>query len=198
MDNRPARYRQRQQLHSHRARRRRRLTTQDHKGANLAGQGALPKPPEQRVRRHKDRRPAVDLEFQPAQQPALPDETEWCPHTLEWWAMLGRLPQAGLFGEGDWATLQDCALLHNAIWRDGQLRYCAELRLRLQRFGIDPESRLRLRMNYRTPDTGDDDQADHPPQLRPDYDSVHLTADGPRQKSDDTAPGDGNTNGTTQ
>lgn len=121
--------------------------------------------------------------------------------------MLGRLPQAGLFGEGDWATLQDCALLHNAIWRDGQLRYCAELRLRLQRFGIDPESRLRLRMNYRIAEDQADDDPRRPnygsralaPQARPNYDSVHLTADGSRQvKSDAKAPGDDTTNGTTQ
>jgi hypothetical protein len=98
------------------------------------------------------------VEFVPAVQPKLPprspDGELWPRQTRVWWAMWGRSPLAGGFGESDWAELLDTASVHARFWR-GDVRVAAELRLRTANFGATPADRARLRITFAAADDAD-------------------------------------------
>lgn len=106
-----------------------------------------PKDPSRRARRNKDPRATVVLEFTPGVQPELPSDVDWHPQTLVWWQMWGESAMAELFTDSDWVFLAETALYHTALW-NGALSAGAELRLRVQKFGMTPEDRARLRIVF--------------------------------------------------
>lgn len=87
------------------------------------------------------------LQFTPGQQPALPDDVDWHPMTVKWWAMWSRHPIAQELSEGDWSFLLETAWLNHRYW-NGDFKQAAELRLRTAKFGITPEDRARLRIVF--------------------------------------------------
>jgi hypothetical protein len=106
-----------------------------------------PKDPSRRARRNKDPRATVVLDFTPGAQPPLPSTIDWHPQTHVWWDMWGNSPMAELFVEADWIALAEAAIYHTALW-NGNLSAGPELRLRVQKFGMTPEDRARLRIVF--------------------------------------------------
>lgn len=117
----------------------------------MAGRGPAPKDPERRARGVRGEK-VSKLAFEPAAQPDLPDAVEWSAVTRSWWSTWGASSQAGSFTATDWAFLLDTALLHHAVWAEGDLKALPELRLRVAKFGATPEDRARLRMQFAEPD----------------------------------------------
>jgi hypothetical protein len=120
----------------------------------MPGRGPAPKPPEKRARRNAAPAQTV-LTFEPAEQPQLPEGGHWPNQTREWWQKWREAPQAELFSATDWQFLLDTALLHAAVWGEGDLDKLGELRLRVAKFGATLEDRARLRITFATADEKD-------------------------------------------
>jgi hypothetical protein len=75
----------------------------------------------------------------------------WPKPTRDWWQMWADSPLSDEFTATDWSELAATALLHAAVM-DGCLKYAAELRLRVAKFGATPEDRARLRITFVTAD----------------------------------------------
>ena len=125
----------------------------------MAGRGPQPKDPSRRARGNKDPIAQTVIEFVHAQAPALPAGVEWCDATKRWWAHWTEAPQAENFTALDWDVLLDTAIMHNAMWRDGEMKYAPEIRLRVAKFGATPEDRARLRMVFADADDKDEKRA---------------------------------------
>lgn len=121
----------------------------------MAGMGPAPKPAHRRARANADPVGVTTLEFQRCEPPELPDDMDWHPQTLRWWAIWQQSPMADIMGPTDWAFLLDTALMHNAMWNKGQWTLAAEVRLRVAKFGATPEDRLRLRIQWADADAKD-------------------------------------------
>lgn len=122
----------------------------------MAGQGPAPKPADRRARRNKDPIGTTVLQFVHGEQPFLPADVDWHPQTVEWWSVWARTPLAATFTETDWQFLLDTAVLHHKLWRDGNVKVMAELRLRVAKFGATPEDRARLRIVFADADEKDE------------------------------------------
>lgn len=120
----------------------------------MAGRGPAPKDPHRRARRNVDTAPQIMLPFQSCDPPELPEEYDWHPVTLRWWATWQSSPMAQIMGPTDWDFLRDTARLHDAYWK-GDLKLSAELRLRVAKYGCTPEDRLRLRIQWAEADEKD-------------------------------------------
>lgn len=125
----------------------------------MAGRGPAPKPADRRARTNKDATPQTVLRFELAEAPELPDDVEWHERTRAWWDMWKRSAQAETFTETDWSFLLDTALMHHAMWSNGQWTLAAEVRLRVAKFGATPEDRARLRMVFADADEKDEKRA---------------------------------------
>ena len=68
--------------------------------------------------------------------------------TRQWWKKWGAEPLAQDFTSVEWEYMLDTARVHNAIWRDGEMKLMAELRLRVAKVGATVEDRQRLRIEY--------------------------------------------------
>lgn len=135
----------------------------------MAGRGPQPKDSSKRVRRNADPTASTILRFEESEQPNLPTfyvkvevdgelvsrKFRWPKATQDWWAMWRDSPQAEHFGSTDWSFLLDTALLHAAVWGQGETKHAAELRLRVAKFGATPEDRARLRMQFADADAAD-------------------------------------------
>lgn len=121
----------------------------------MSGKGFAPKPADRRARRNRDAVPQTVLRFVRADQPPLPDGVDWHDRTVAWWATWRDSPQAEHFMATDWDFLLDTARLFNAMWRDGNHKVAAEVRLRVAKFGATPEDRARLRMQFAQADEAD-------------------------------------------
>lgn len=113
---------------------------------------SLPKDPSQRARVNKDTIATTAIAYKRAKQPRLPATMPWCKLTREWWARWGKSGQAHDFTATDWDALLDTALVHNAVWGDGNLTLAGELRLRIAKFGATPADRIRLRITFENPE----------------------------------------------
>ena len=79
------------------------------------------------------------------EQPELPSEVVWSERTRAWWASLGSVPGVDGWNGADWQFALDTALLHDAVWNGGELKYLQELRQREQALGITPAAHGRSR-----------------------------------------------------
>lgn len=123
----------------------------------MAGKGPAPgKATGRNVRAARNAQPSLVIEYEPAEQPPLPDEYDWPQRTRDWWDMWGNSALSRTFSSNDWDFLLDTALLHAAAWGDGNMSAMAELRLRVAKFGATPEDRARLRIQF-----ADADEKDH-------------------------------------
>lgn len=130
----------------------------------MAGRGFAPNPSRQPSRAGNKKEFRV-VEFEPGVRPELPSfsiETDgelvdfvWPQTTVDWWDMWAGHPLAEEFSDSDWSFLLDTALLHAAVWR-GELKLMPELRLRVAKFGVTPEDRARLRVQFAAADEADE------------------------------------------
>lgn len=74
----------------------------------------------------------------------LPDTIQWPDLTREWWKALGSLEGADEFTAMQWHYLLDTALLHAAVWGNGDFTKHGELGKRMDAFGVTPASMARL------------------------------------------------------
>lgn len=126
----------------------------------MAGRGPAPKAPERRARRNSDTIPTTELKLIRSPAPKLPRLREhgryvkWNPRTVEWWQTWIDSQLSRDFTATDWQFLLDTALLHHAYW-SGELKFGAELRVRVAKFGATPEDRARLRIIFAEADERD-------------------------------------------
>lgn len=124
----------------------------------MGGRGQPPKEASRRARTNKDPIPTTMVEFEPGDQPDLPefmpDSEAWPKRTREWWEMWGQSPLSRSFTANDWSELLDTAALHGRLWR-GDYKAASELRLRVAKFGATPEDRARLRIQFAQADEAD-------------------------------------------
>ena len=130
----------------------------------MAGQGFPPNPGREPSRRGNKKDFRV-VEFEPGTQPKLPSRWRvvdgkrvrgsWPKVTVGWWEMWAGHPLAEEFSDSDWSFLLDTALIHAAVW-DGDLKMMSELRLRVAKFGVTPEDRARLRIQFAHADEADE------------------------------------------
>lgn len=121
----------------------------------MAGIGPAPKDPGRRARTNSDPVPTTKLRFERAEQPPLPEDMDWHPRTVDWWAMWRDSPQAEYFMATDWDFLLDTALMHSAMWSKQLWSLAGEVRLRVAKYGATPEDRARLRMQFADADEKD-------------------------------------------
>jgi hypothetical protein len=124
----------------------------------MAGRGPAPKDPSRRARTNADPHPSIVLEFRPSDQPDLPPapgDADWHPMARKWWDMWSKSAQAETFTESDWLFILDTVLMEQAMWADGELKWAAEVRLRVAKFGATLEDRARLRMVFADADAKD-------------------------------------------
>jgi len=95
------------------------------------------------------------IEFKPARQPKLPEDTDWPEATKQWWEAWKRSPLAKLFMEVDWLYLLDTALVHAEVWGGGNTSALPELRIRVQQFGVTLMGRAQLRIQFADADERD-------------------------------------------
>lgn len=132
----------------------------------MAGRGPAPKPADKRARRNADPVPLRVLIAEAIEQPALPGGTpvvidgevvhlDWPEQTRVWWQMWHDSPLSAEFTSTDWSFLLDTAMMHAAYWR-GDLKWAAELRQRVAKFGATPEDRARLRITFAAADEAEE------------------------------------------
>ena len=120
----------------------------------MAGRGAPPKADGRRVRRNKQP-DTITFLAETAEQPHIPQSRDWPAETRDWWVSWGIHPMTETFTESDWQFLLDTALIHAAVWGDGDLKQLPELRLRVAKYGVTPEDRARLRIQFADADAKD-------------------------------------------
>lgn len=127
----------------------------------MAGRGPVPKP--NAVRRNKQPERTQLVASTHPRGPELPkgvlpvdrrsgERETWNAQTKKWWGHLRRSPQANLIqSDVEWDYLLDTALMHHTMWEKGRWEFANEIRMRLAKFGITPEDRLRLRVEIAEP-----------------------------------------------
>nr|DAL98449.1 MAG TPA: hypothetical protein [Caudoviricetes sp.] len=74
-------------------------------------------------------------------KPPLPGDIKWGDRTAAWWDALDTVPGVDTWSAADWGFALDTALVHRAVWVDGDLSQLKELRMREQALGITPAAR---------------------------------------------------------
>lgn len=120
----------------------------------MAGRGMPPKQDGRRSRGSKSQS-TTTFYVEPSEQPHLPDVRDWPAPTRDWWVSWGLHPMSESFTDSDWQFLLDTALLHAAVWGDGELKLLGEVRLRVAKYGVTPEDRARLRIQFAEADAKD-------------------------------------------
>lgn len=108
--------------------------------------GPNPKDPAKRARTNAPTFETVELshEAAPRKARALPGSKGFTAATRRRWRMWATSPQAALFLETDWLTLERLAKLWDAFER-GDMGVASEIRLTESKLGATTEDRLRLR-----------------------------------------------------
>lgn len=129
----------------------------------MAGVGPAPKDPSKRARRNKGPEMRV-VEVEPADQPSLEElfgsenpatGEEWNPATLRLWGELGEFAKVQLLQDAQWSLLARAMILDDALV-SGELKYAAEARLQLAKFGIAPDDVARMRIQFAQADEADE------------------------------------------
>lgn len=139
--------------------------------------GPLPKDPSKRVR--GNRKPTIAptiIRCEYVEQPDLPDDVGWPEATKRWWKSLADSPELEHLTVANWLDLFDTALCHADVWGTGNLNRLAELRTRLDRFGLTPAARARLRIQFAEADAADLARPQMEDANRPQYGSAKLSA----------------------
>jgi hypothetical protein len=120
----------------------------------MAGRGPAPKDPNKRARKNSDPIPLRVVHKDPATQPELADllgETNpltggpWHQATLRFWQHLAEFPTTTNLQDAQWSSLARAMMIDDAMV-SGETKLAAESRLRLAKYGIDPDDLARLRI----------------------------------------------------
>lgn len=74
-------------------------------------------------------------------KPSLPSDLAASKRTSAWWESLDNVDGSDKWTDADWAFALDTALLVNAVWDSGELKWMQELRQREMALGITPAAR---------------------------------------------------------
>lgn len=119
----------------------------------MAGRGPAPKRPQDRARTNKDGAEWRVITMSPEAQPALEDvlgdvnpvtDEPWRPSSRTFWGQLGGHPTTRALLPAQWSSLAR-AVAYDEAALVGKCS-ASEARLRLAKFGIDPDDMLRLRV----------------------------------------------------
>lgn len=120
----------------------------------MGGRGPQPKDPTKRARRNADPIPQRVFVAAPADQPSLGEllgktnpltGAEWHQATIIFWQQLAEFPTTANLQAAQWSSLARALMIDDAMV-SGELRLAAEARLRLSKYGIDPDDLARLRV----------------------------------------------------
>lgn len=115
-----------------------------------------PKHPSTRARRNKVSSAATLVAPVKADIPDLPNDRDWHPQTLAWWADIWRSPMAPEYDPSDVHGLFMLAVLVDGFWLKPHWTAAAEIRLQGQRFGLSPIDRRRLQWEIEKVDEAQD------------------------------------------
>lgn len=90
------------------------------------------------------------------QAPALPEDREWHPQTIAWWADVWASPMAPEYDASDRHGLFVLAVLVDGFWLKPHWTAAAEIRLQRQCFGLTPIDRRRLQWEIEKVDEAQD------------------------------------------
>jgi hypothetical protein len=88
--------------------------------------------------------------------PALPEDREWHPQTIAWWADVWASPMAPEYDASDRHGLFVLAVLVDGFWLKPHWTAAAEIRLQRQCFGLTPIDRRRLQWEIEKVDEAQD------------------------------------------
>lgn len=132
----------------------------------MAGRGPAPKDPNRRARRNKDPVPLRVVQADPDPQPeltALLGESNpltgepWREPTLLLWRQLGEFPTTSRLQAAQWSSLARAVMIDDAVVA-GDAKLASEARLRLAKYGIDPDDLARLRVQIVAADEAEEKQ----------------------------------------
>jgi len=120
----------------------------------MGGRGPVPK--ETRSRSRDSVEPdAVEITGEmygrPLPEGILPNDEQWHPQTLALWEAFRVWPVMADLPEVSWQFLIDTMLQHHVMWTKGKWEFAAELRLRVAKYGVTPEDRMRLKIKLEIP-----------------------------------------------
>ena len=137
------------------------------RGYIMAGRGPAPKDPAKRARRNAD--PIAQRVFvaDPADQPSLAEllgqtnpltGTEWHQATILFWGQLAEFPTTANLQAAQWSSLARAMMIDDAVV-SGKIALAAESRLRLAKYGIDPDDHARQRVQIVAADEAEERRA---------------------------------------
>lgn len=130
----------------------------------MAGRGPAPKDPRKRARKNKDPVAMRVIEVSPVAQPSLESlfgavnpatGMEWSDATLMLWREIGEFGRVQLLQSAQWSLFGRAMILDDAVNR-GDLKYAAEARLQIAKFGIAPDDLARMRIQLAAADEADE------------------------------------------
>lgn len=130
----------------------------------MAGRGPAPKDPRKRARTNEGPVPFRIVPVTPTGQPALEEvmgETNpltglpWTRPALILWGHLSDFPTTAALLPAQWDSLGRAFMLDDALV-SGNAKMAVEARLRLQKYGIDPDDLTRLRVQIVAADDAED------------------------------------------
>lgn len=98
---------------------------------------------------------------------------DWHPQTLLLWESIREWPLMEHEPKASWLFLIDTMRLHHHMWQNGSDHY-SEVRLRLAKYGIMPDDRLRIGVKYKAKAEGDPDGAPAAPARSTDDDGRRM------------------------
>lgn len=141
----------------------------------MAGRGPAPKPADKRARRNNAGAQTV-LRAETVEPPELPRRYAADEDVARWWNTWVESPQAEIFSSTDWQYLLDTLPLVSAFY-DGELKYGAEIRMRVAQFGATPQDRARLRMSFAAADDADRKRQPTIPASQSRYSGLRVVGD---------------------
>lgn len=120
----------------------------------VAGRGPAPKDPSKRARRNRDPLGLRVVQVEPDEQPPLAEllgdlnpmtGEPWQRATLVFWDQIGDFPTTANMQAAQWSSLARALMIDDAMV-SGNVKLAGEARLRLAKYGIDPDDLARLRV----------------------------------------------------
>lgn len=124
----------------------------------MAGKGRAPKDPSELSARAKTDKPFKQVVIEAATQPLLEDVIgvnnpltgmPWTRATLLLWSQLSDFPTTVNLLPAQWSSLARAFMLDDALIA-GDQKMAVEARMRLSKFGIDPDDLMRMRVKVTT------------------------------------------------
>jgi hypothetical protein len=125
----------------------------------MAGKGRAPKDPSELSPKAKRDKPFTEVEAEAIAQPHLEDVlgeknpltgNHWSKPTLLLWSQLADFPSTANLLPAQWSSLARAFMLDDALI-SGDQKMAVEARIRLSKYGIDPDDLMRMRIKVSTP-----------------------------------------------